>query len=107
MNRWHKALALVALSQIVPAMVRAAPLEQLQADTSQAFDAQPVGDELLGSIVGGQRSLFTREMRGITDAGTLGTLQQVGQTSRIALDTWWSQTGAALIANNLIAQPVQ
>ena len=74
------------------------------AGRSQAFAGVPLTDTFLANIYGaGLRADFGRNTSPILDEYAVGTLQQVSQTSRVAMDNWWAQTGAALIDENLIA----
>ena len=74
------------------------------AQAATPYDVTAVGDDVLANAYGtGARLPFQRDMQALSDANTLPQLQQEGQTARVALDNWWSQTGAALIANNLLA----
>lgn len=107
MNSSPWLLAIAVALQLAPATASAATLEPGRPDEAQAFDTLPVGDDVLATAVGAQRVPFARNLRGMADAETLVLLQRLGQTSRVALDTWWAGTGAALIARNVIADPTR
>lgn len=67
--------------------------------------ARPVSDEVLDTMAATALPAFARNARSLSDGDAQLFLQQVGVGSRIAMDNWWAQTGAALIFNNLIAPP--
>lgn len=68
--------------------------------------ARPVSDEALDTMSATALPGFARNARSLSDGTTQLFLQQVSVGSRIAMDNWWSQTGAALIYNNLITTPI-
>ena len=106
MNNSLKVSALTVLLPLSAVAAQAAAPGQRD-DDARAFTGAPVGDELLARTVGGQRLPFGGAVRGVTDATTSVLMQQVGQTGRIQMDNWWAQTGAALIANNLLAAQIR
>ncbi|WP_375397793.1 hypothetical protein [uncultured Sphingomonas sp.] len=67
--------------------------------------AQPVSDDMLDTVFATALPGFARDARSLSDTNAQLYLQQVGVGSRIAMDNWWSQTGAALILNNVMSSP--
>ena len=69
-----------------------------------AFASQPLTDDALASsFATGVGPVSLRNARLSGDQYMLGLQQNLGQTSRVSLDVWFSQPGAALIDNNLLA----
>ena len=72
-------------------------------DVLAAFPDEPVSAAVLADSYGGATGRIDR-YRVLSDGNSAEFLQQVGRTSRVEMDNWWGQTGAALIYENLLAR---
>lgn len=83
------------------------PVSAMAADRPDGpYGIAPVSDLVLDDSFGTALPGFARNVRALSDQTARTFLREVGETGRIAMDNWWAQTGAALIANNLLARPV-
>ena len=98
----------IATATVYPsAQALAQALDMGDAAASPAFGIPPLGDSVLAGIHGTGVAGFGRESaRRVADQYSLGFIQFTGQTSRISMDNWWTQPGAALIDSNLIAERI-
>lgn len=104
MTRWSTLLLLGAgLAIATPSTATAYAPDRPFATAAGEFGTAALDDEALGAQTA--RALpVTRTSKSMTDQYSQTLLQDVGQDSRIALDNWWAQTGAALIVNNILQQ---
>lgn len=72
---------------------------------SQYRATDAVSDDVLEASVATALPGFARDARSLSESSTQLYLQQVGANGRIVMDNWWSQTGAALIFENVLASP--
>ena len=104
MTRWSTLLLLGAgLAIAVPSTATPYGPDRSLAATAGEFGITALDDGALDAQTA--RALpVTRTSKSMTDQYSQTLLQDVGQDSRIALDNWWAQTGAALIVNNILQQ---
>ncbi len=105
MCRSHLCFALLAALMMWPSRGSATPIvPTVPVVVEMAFATEPVSSSELAATSGGaSQFLGVRNHRFLAEPNMIGYLQQVGRTAGVAMDNWWGQTGAALIANNLLA----
>ena len=67
------------------------------------YAVSPVSDEILAETTAKALLGLSGNLRVLSDSDSNLFGGQVAEGSRIAMDNWWSQTGAALITSNLLA----
>ena len=89
------------LATAMPAAATPYGIDRPFAATGGDFSAIALDDAALDAQTA--RALpISKSYKRMTDQYSQTLLQDVGQDSRVALDNWWAQTGAALIANNIL-----
>ena len=94
-----------AIAICAPTGVCAKPIAVGSAPAQAAFWTAPVSDHELATNTGTALP-NAPSVRLLSNQYQQLFLQQVGADSRIALDNWFAQTGAALVANNVLSTPV-
>lgn len=98
--------SLVVFTAVVSApfhsAVRATDPGQTYTQETRAFRESAVSDSALSDVVGTGSGAFKENFRAMTEAHRGFYAEQIGETSRVAMDNWWAQTGAALVINNKI-----
>ena len=102
MMRWSTLLILGAgLAMTAPAAATPYGIDRSFSAATGEFGASALDDAALDAQTA--RALpISKSYKRMTDEYSQTLLQDVGQDSRIALDNWWAQTGAALVANNIL-----
>lgn len=85
-----------ALACLIPSGAWAEP-------AAPAFAASPLNDQSLAAVFGGVRPGYAANVRLIVQGDGMALLRQSSEVSRLQMDNWWAQTGAALVGANLIA----
>ncbi len=98
-----RAVSAFVLTCLAASAAHAQALVPSVARETAPFAAAAVGDDVLAGAHGtGLAAPFRRNVRALSDATYVTQTEQMGQTSRISMDEWWSQTGAALIVANIL-----
>ena len=83
------------------AMTAAIACGSVPALAQSAFDLPPLGDTALNTIRGSFQPSTPQIVR-LQEDFARSDFRLIGSTSGIAMDNWWAQDGARLIAVNIV-----